>query len=932
MTFVDVFRCFIALSFSLFLVGCFADAGLNQSISGKSGSITAECASSIPENLRFSCQPTLKNSSSGGAYSLTENTCTQLSVDASSGKISAEKGFLGNAESCNFKLQYTKGNRTIESELISLTGTNDFSVSLSDTQLSLEKGATAKTLRINFDDPIPFDTDIAYFITPNDVNQNIPFSSFSESGMISVNKGMNYIDLSFQVPGASSFSGMGVFDIQLYDFYAKDIEIVAIENALSMDKIATGEYHTCGIVSGELFCWGRNVSGELGLSVQDYMVTRPTKVGSSTTWTELALGNTHSCGIDAGSLYCWGQNNLGQLGIGSSGSNVLTPTRVGTDSDWSHISAGASHTCGIRSGELYCWGGDSSQQLGNGPSGTFVNSPARVGGSSLWSDVSTGTRHTCGIDNGSLYCWGSDQDGALGNGIGFSASDVPIKIGSSSSWSLVETNYNNTCAIDSGSLYCWGRNNQGVLGVGDFANREEPTQVGTMTGWTHVSIGNRTACGIESNKLFCWGDDFHGQLGIGGEKGFSAQDASSPVEVDNQKINWTDVAVGSLHVCAIESSDVFCWGSANYAQLGIGNSSSENIISAVPISKDTDWESLDLSAISGCAIKTSGKLYCWGMGYALGQDSDNPKPGYVKQVGEASNWGMISAGGSKSICGIAGGALYCFGSNIYNSMNMGGFLEKTPKQYGSDLDWEYVSVGSSNYCAIKGGELYCWGSDSSEILGDGPGTTDQLLPVKIGSSNQWTKVAMTEFGGHNCGINDGKLYCWGSDNYGEVGNGAATGDVDAPEQIGVLTGWTEIANGPGFSCGIESGSLYCWGADTQGRLGNGTGTSNQDSPQKIGALTNWSTVSVGNSHSCGIESGRLFCWGRSGESQTGQPDIRSMIESPMQVGTDNTWTTIKAIEDYTCGIKAGMIYCFGDNAGQQIRPFQEITSPVKISF
>ena len=172
--------------------------------------------------------------------------------------------------------------------------------------------------------------------------------------------------------------------------------------------------HTCGLRSGKLFCWGHNGFGQLGdgTNGSSYFDTSadkntPTLIGSNSDWTHISLGNIHTCGIRSGNLYCWGGNDYGQLGDGTN-SNKNIPTRVGIDSDWTHVSSGARHTCGVRNtGELYCWGNDYGGELGDGILFNHKNIPTRVGSNFDWTHVSSGYLAACGIrNNGELFCWG----------------------------------------------------------------------------------------------------------------------------------------------------------------------------------------------------------------------------------------------------------------------------------------------------------------------------------------------------------------------------------------------------------------------------------------------------------------------------------------------------------------------------------------------
>src|SRR5690349_21147033 len=74
--------------------------------------------------------------------------------------------------------------------------------------------------------------------------------------------------------------------------------------------------------------------------------------------------------------------------------------------------------------------------------------------------------------------------------------------------------------------------------------------------------------------------------------------------------------------------------------------------------------------------------------------------------------------------------------------------------------------------------------------------------------------------------------------------------------------WKSISVGGSHACGIDtSGALYCWGSDDHGQLGNSATFNSKTTPNRVGSSSGWTVVSAGGSHTCGIRSGRLYCWG-----------------------------------------------------------------------
>ena len=77
---------------------------------------------------------------------------------------------------------------------------------------------------------------------------------------------------------------------------------------------------------------------------------------------------------------------------------------------------------------------------------------------------------------------------------------------------------------------------------------------------------------------------------------------------------------------------------------------------------------------------------------------------------------------------------------------------------------------------------------------------------------------------------DGRLFSWGSNQYGQLGNGTTT-DSNVPTQVGTASNWVAIAAGTSASMGVQSdGSLWVWGRNDSGQLGLGNTTSPVSTP------------------------------------------------------------------------------------------------------
>jgi hypothetical protein len=188
-----------------------------------------------------------------------------------------------------------------------------------------------------------------------------------------------------------------------------------VGGGLRYRTLVAGWNHTCGIAdSGNAFCWGLNSDGQLGDGSRiDRLV--PVLAGGSVE--SLAAGNTHTCGVSRGEVLCWGDNRFGQLGDGSVEGRPRPAAVSGLPSAATQVVAGAVHSCAlVAGGAAYCWGQNLHGQLGDGTT-TNRSTAVAVEGGLQFRSLHAGGALTCGFaTGGDEYCWGFNQNGQLGDG------------------------------------------------------------------------------------------------------------------------------------------------------------------------------------------------------------------------------------------------------------------------------------------------------------------------------------------------------------------------------------------------------------------------------------------------------------------------------------------------------------------------------------
>lgn len=335
----------------------------------------------------------------------------------------------------------------------------------------------------------------------------------------------------------------------------------------------------------------------------------------------LAGGGGQTCALAvSGTVYCWGINGSGELGNGTS-LDSMTPTAVSGITNAVQVAAGNDHSCAVlASGAVQCWGNNFSGALGNG---TNSNSalPVAVIGISQATSVATGMYHSCAtLSNGTVQCWGRNYEGELGNGT-IIDSNIPVTVKGVSNAKLVATDANHSCALlRDGKIQCWGYGAYGQLGNGsNNVTNATAVSVSGITNATSVVVGGNRSCALLSDQtVSCWGN---GQLNVTlPSVGSNQNDTAIPVAV-NGLSSVTALSSSASYNCALISDGTLkCWG---YIISG-GKSPSFGLSTPIPTSITGIANAVGVSVSIGgaCALNNDGTVQCWGV-HPLGDGTNN---------------------------------------------------------------------------------------------------------------------------------------------------------------------------------------------------------------------------------------------------------------------------------------------------------------------
>jgi alpha-tubulin suppressor-like RCC1 family protein len=323
----------------------------------------------------------------------------------------------------------------------------------------------------------------------------------------------------------------------------------------------------------------------------------------------------------------------------------------------------------------------------------------------------------------------------------------------------------------------------------------------------------------------------------------------------------------------------------------------------------------------------------------------------------AQCWSKISSGLYHTIAVAGDGTLWAWGYNNTGQLGDGTYVNKTvPTKIGTETDWVSVGAGYYHSFAIKAnGTLWAWGYNNLRQLGNNS-TNNSLTPIQIGTDTNWLKVSGGE--GFSVGLKtDGTLWTWGSDDQGQMGAGLGT-QYPVPYQLGTATDWSDVDAGRYHVIALKNNKIYTWGNNGNGQVGNGGFGATQNTPflvtttgtanfikveagvnsslaikndntlwicgvvgptnttffQQFAAPSTWTNVSAGTNHVIGVKSdGTLWAWGVNDYGQISQPSFNA-VNTPYQVSGTNFSNQIGTnIYSSTVLKNDGSLYGFGQN-------------------
>jgi len=380
--------------------------------------------------------------------------------------------------------------------------------------------------------------------------------------------------------------------------------------ATGVVSIAFGGYHSIMLKkNGVVSAAGEGMFGEL-FSYTDSSVLKPERVLDDVT--KYAAGKDHAAAIVNGDLYTWGNNDCGQLGLGDLNARSL-PTMVDLPGDVINVWCGDKVTFAqIDDLRVYAFGNNADLMLGMETKNAIVATPkSNIMLADYKSvEIECGNGFCIALLDGEVYGWGVNTSGRLcdaGKRV-----DMPVVLSSDlSDVKAIAAGDGHCLALDSsGILWGWGSNGSKQLADSiDELMTEFPVEIyitDSKTGENVLPVdidaaGTHSMVVSEDGRVWTWGGNASGQLGTEGYR------VTEPTAVVFSGV----LASAGRYACAIIKSNerLLLCGSNKFGALGDGTEQDRSIFEEVTANSAA---SVDLGEYFGGYIRGDGVLFCWG--------------------------------------------------------------------------------------------------------------------------------------------------------------------------------------------------------------------------------------------------------------------------------------------------------------------------------
>ena len=522
-------------------------------------------------------------------------------------------------------------------------------------------------------------------------------------------------------------------------------------------QVVAGENFSAALDSeGNVWTWGANDYKQLGNSNIDYATT-PTKVENLSNITKIAAGTYSVLAINENKeVYGWGLNSNGELGIGSYTNKVANPTKAKYIADVIDISVGKNHSILLKTtGEVYVTGLNIYGQLGNNDTSIKkVDTFTKVEGLTGIARISaTDSANIVSTINGKVYTWGLNIYGELGLGDKVNKYE-PTLVSDIENIVQVEGGKNHSILLDkNGNVYTSGSNKYGQLGIGINVEKLTFTKIDSLNDVMTISAGNTyTAVAKTDGTVWGFGDYNHGDKELK-----SKTNSFVPMQVGNDTfgLGINKITIKKSETVNITSSMVYSF-----------NLIYEDKNNTEQITYQSLNEEIAIVNENGEVLGVR-EGFTWVK--AVEEDGTEHVVYVYVTDNEQAYAPAISAGEDFASVLKADGTIWTFGHNNNGELGVGSNKTKDiPEKTNVISSYKDIKSGNSFTIAIRNdGTVWSYGKNNYGQLGIG-NTKNGINPAQVSGLSNIVQIATGKE--HSVALDDyGILYGWGRNTNGQLG-------------------------------------------------------------------------------------------------------------------------------------------------------------------